>query len=172
MQIGTNHFGHFYLTQLLLPKMKATVRLLHAVLLQCCLACRLWACQATARLPACLHSCRAPPLSRSSSHKLSLHASAVNPLRPPCTWLPPSALLPLPSPAHLPALRTHCLAAALAPASQGGPGRIVAVASTAHKMGKLDVEDLNWERRKYSAWGRCGRLRGAPLCFGAGWWAC
>lgn len=35
-------------------------------------------------------------------------------------------------------------------------GRVVAVASTAHKMGKLDVEDLNWERRKYAAWGRCG----------------
>ncbi|KAI7837673.1 hypothetical protein COHA_008534 [Chlorella ohadii] len=71
MQIGTNHFGHYYLTQLLLPKMKAS----------------------------------------------------------------------------------------------GGPGRIVAVASTAHKMGKLSLEDLNWERRKYSAWGSYGQSKLANILF-------
>ncbi|KAL4425139.1 hypothetical protein ABPG77_008244 [Micractinium sp. CCAP 211/92] len=71
MQIGTNHFGHFYLTKLLLPKMK----------------------------------------------------------------------------------------------SQNCPARVVAVSSTAHTMGRMDLEDLNFERRKYSAWGSYGQSKLANVLF-------
>ncbi|KAL4425998.1 hypothetical protein ABPG75_010014 [Micractinium tetrahymenae] len=71
MQIGTNHFGHFYLTKLLLPKME----------------------------------------------------------------------------------------------SQNSPARVVAVSSTAHSMGKLDLDDLNFERRKYSAWGSYGQSKLANVLF-------
>lgn len=35
----------------------------------------------------------------------------------------------------------------------GAGARVVAVASTAHSFGKIDLEDLSYERRPYSAWG-------------------
>lgn len=73
MQIGTNHFGHFYLTKLLLPKMKA----------------------------------------------------------------------------------------------QGTPARVVAVASTAHKFGSINLDDLNYEKRKYSSWGSYGQAKLANILFAA-----
>lgn len=71
MQIGTNHFGHFYLTKLLLPKMK----------------------------------------------------------------------------------------------SSGSSSRIVAVSSMAHKMGRLDLQDLGFETRKYSSWGSYGQSKLANVLF-------
>lgn len=43
--------------------------------------------------------------------------------------------------------------------------RIVNVSSGAHKHGKLDFDDLNWEKRKYSAWRAYGASKIANLYF-------
>ncbi len=43
--------------------------------------------------------------------------------------------------------------------------RVVAVSSGAHRMGKIDLEDLNWERRRYRAWGAYGQSKLANLLF-------
>jgi NAD(P)-dependent dehydrogenase (short-subunit alcohol dehydrogenase family) len=46
-------------------------------------------------------------------------------------------------------------------------GRIVTVASGAHRMGSIDLDDLNWERRPYSAWRAYGQSKLANLLFTA-----
>ena len=74
MQIGTNHIGHFYLTQLLLPRVKET-------------------------------------------------------------------------------------------AGAGSEARIVVVSSLAHTFGKIDIEDLNYEKRGYSSWGAYGQSKLANVLF-------
>ena len=43
--------------------------------------------------------------------------------------------------------------------------RIVNVSSNAHKMGKLNLEDLNWENRKYISWTAYGDSKMANLYF-------
>ena len=43
--------------------------------------------------------------------------------------------------------------------------RVVTVASAAHRMGKIDAEDLNWERRPYKRWGAYGQSKLANLLF-------
>lgn len=43
--------------------------------------------------------------------------------------------------------------------------RIVTVSSGAHRAGRIDFEDLNWERRKYSAWRAYGQSKLANLLF-------
>lgn len=43
--------------------------------------------------------------------------------------------------------------------------RIVNVASTAHKYGNLDFNDLNWEKRKYKAWRAYGDSKISNLYF-------
>jgi NAD(P)-dependent dehydrogenase (short-subunit alcohol dehydrogenase family) len=43
--------------------------------------------------------------------------------------------------------------------------RIVNVSSGAHKVGKLDFDDLNWEKRGYSAWRAYGDSKLANLYF-------
>jgi NAD(P)-dependent dehydrogenase (short-subunit alcohol dehydrogenase family) len=43
--------------------------------------------------------------------------------------------------------------------------RVVTVASGAHRAGKLDLDDLNWERRDYNAWGAYGQSKLANLLF-------
>ncbi len=43
--------------------------------------------------------------------------------------------------------------------------RIVNVSSNAHKMGKLNLEDLNWEKRKYISWTAYGDSKIANLYF-------
>jgi len=43
--------------------------------------------------------------------------------------------------------------------------RIVNVASNAHKMGKLNLDDLNWEQRKYVPWTAYGDSKIANLYF-------
>jgi NAD(P)-dependent dehydrogenase (short-subunit alcohol dehydrogenase family) len=43
--------------------------------------------------------------------------------------------------------------------------RVVTVASAAHRMGRIDLEDLNWERRPYRRWGAYGQSKLANLLF-------
>ncbi len=46
-------------------------------------------------------------------------------------------------------------------------GRVVTVSSTAHRMGRIDFDDLNWERRSYRAWAAYGQSKLANLLFTA-----
>ena len=43
--------------------------------------------------------------------------------------------------------------------------RVVELASGAHRMGKIDLEDLNWERRRYRRWPAYGQSKLANLLF-------
>ncbi len=43
--------------------------------------------------------------------------------------------------------------------------RVVTLASAAHRMGKIDLDDLNWERRPYKRWGAYGQSKLANLLF-------
>ena len=43
--------------------------------------------------------------------------------------------------------------------------RVVTVSSTAHWIGKVDLDDLNWERRRYRRWGAYGQSKLANLLF-------
>jgi len=44
-------------------------------------------------------------------------------------------------------------------------GRVVTVSSLAHRQGKINFDDLNWERRRYSRWGAYGQSKLANLLF-------
>jgi len=44
-------------------------------------------------------------------------------------------------------------------------GRVVTVSSTAHRVGSIDLDDPNWERRPYSAWRAYGQSKLANLLF-------
>ncbi|MCW2990453.1 MAG: putative oxidoreductase, short-chain dehydrogenase/reductase family [Solirubrobacterales bacterium] len=44
-------------------------------------------------------------------------------------------------------------------------GRVVSIASGAHRLGRIDLEDLNWERRKYDRWRAYGQSKLANLLF-------
>ncbi len=46
-------------------------------------------------------------------------------------------------------------------------GRVVNVSSTAHRMGRIDFDDLNWERKPYRAWSAYGQSKLANLLFTA-----
>jgi NAD(P)-dependent dehydrogenase (short-subunit alcohol dehydrogenase family) len=46
-------------------------------------------------------------------------------------------------------------------------GRVVTVASNAHRMGRIDFSDLNWERKPYRAWRAYGQSKLANLLFTA-----
>ncbi len=46
-------------------------------------------------------------------------------------------------------------------------GRVVTVSSGAHRMGSVDLDDLNWDRRPYSAWRAYGQSKLANLLFTA-----
>ncbi len=46
-------------------------------------------------------------------------------------------------------------------------GRIVTVSSVAHRLGRIDFDDLNWERRRYAAWLAYGQSKLANLLFSA-----
>jgi NAD(P)-dependent dehydrogenase (short-subunit alcohol dehydrogenase family) len=43
--------------------------------------------------------------------------------------------------------------------------RVVTVSSGAHRIGKIDLEDLNWERRRYDRWRAYGQTKLANLLF-------
>jgi NAD(P)-dependent dehydrogenase (short-subunit alcohol dehydrogenase family) len=43
--------------------------------------------------------------------------------------------------------------------------RVVQIASGAHRMGRIDLEDLNWERRTYRRWPAYGQSKLANLLF-------
>jgi NAD(P)-dependent dehydrogenase (short-subunit alcohol dehydrogenase family) len=43
--------------------------------------------------------------------------------------------------------------------------RVVTVASNAHRMGSIDLDDLTWERRSYNAWRAYGQSKLANLLF-------
>jgi NAD(P)-dependent dehydrogenase (short-subunit alcohol dehydrogenase family) len=44
-------------------------------------------------------------------------------------------------------------------------GRVVTVSSTGHRMGRIDFDDLNWERKPYKAWAAYGQSKLANLLF-------
>jgi NAD(P)-dependent dehydrogenase (short-subunit alcohol dehydrogenase family) len=44
-------------------------------------------------------------------------------------------------------------------------GRVVTVSSTAHRIGKIDFDDLNWEHRRYRKWAAYGQSKLANLLF-------
>ena len=46
-------------------------------------------------------------------------------------------------------------------------GRVVTVSSTGHRIGKIDFDDLNWERKPYKAWRAYGQSKLANLLFTA-----
>jgi NAD(P)-dependent dehydrogenase (short-subunit alcohol dehydrogenase family) len=43
--------------------------------------------------------------------------------------------------------------------------RVVTVSSGAHRFGRIDLDDLNWERRRYRAWAAYGQSKLANLLF-------
>jgi len=46
-------------------------------------------------------------------------------------------------------------------------GRVVTVSSGAHQLGRMDFDDLNWERRRYRRWRAYGQSKLANLLFTA-----
>ena len=44
-------------------------------------------------------------------------------------------------------------------------GRVVTVSSSMHRMGRIDFDDLNWERRRYRRWAAYGQSKLANLLF-------
>jgi NAD(P)-dependent dehydrogenase (short-subunit alcohol dehydrogenase family) len=44
-------------------------------------------------------------------------------------------------------------------------GRVVTVSSSAHRLGSIDFDDLNWERKPYKAWRAYGQSKLANLLF-------
>ena len=58
------------------------------------------------------------------------------------------------------------LTARLLPLLERTPGaRVVVVSSTAQNFGRIDFDDLNWERRSYSAWRAYGQSKLANMMF-------
>ncbi|HEY3293255.1 MAG TPA: oxidoreductase [Candidatus Nanopelagicaceae bacterium] len=58
------------------------------------------------------------------------------------------------------------LSSMLMPLLTSTPGsRLVSVSSNAHKFGKMDFDDLMYERRRYSRWGAYGQSKLAILLF-------
>ena len=43
--------------------------------------------------------------------------------------------------------------------------RVVTLSSQAHRLGKIDLDDLNWHRRRYHRWSAYGQSKLADLMF-------
>lgn len=48
---------------------------------------------------------------------------------------------------------------------QSPAARVVSVSSMGHKMGGLDLDDLNFERRRYNSWVAYGQSKLANILF-------
>jgi NAD(P)-dependent dehydrogenase (short-subunit alcohol dehydrogenase family) len=60
----------------------------------------------------------------------------------------------------------HALVGRLLPALLAAPdARVVLVSSAAHRLGRIDLDDLNWERTRYERWAAYGRSKLANLLF-------
>lgn len=60
----------------------------------------------------------------------------------------------------------HALVGRLLPALLAADAaRVVVVSSSAHRLGRIDLEDLNWERTRYQRWLAYGRSKLANLLF-------
>ena len=60
----------------------------------------------------------------------------------------------------------HALTARLLPRLEAAPaGRVVTVSSIGHRMGSVDLADLNWERRRYQRWPAYFQSKLANLLF-------
>lgn len=60
----------------------------------------------------------------------------------------------------------HALVGRLLPALLAADAaRVVAVSSAAHRIGRIDLDDLNWERTRYQRWLAYGRSKLANLLF-------
>ena len=59
----------------------------------------------------------------------------------------------------------YALTGLLLPLLHHEGARVVTVSSGAHRMGGMDVDDLNWVRRRYSAWPAYGQSKVANLLF-------
>lgn len=57
------------------------------------------------------------------------------------------------------------VAGLLEPLEAAEAGRVVVVSSEAHRVGGLDVDDLDWERRRYRRWGAYGASKLANLLY-------
>jgi NAD(P)-dependent dehydrogenase (short-subunit alcohol dehydrogenase family) len=60
----------------------------------------------------------------------------------------------------------HALVGRLLPALRAAPAaRVTVVSSAAHRMGRIDLDDLNWEHTRYRRWAAYGRSKLANLLF-------
>lgn len=77
------------------------------------------------------------------------------------------SLQPSSSARHQPTHTLHSTPILPFPCTQGTPGRVVVLSSSAHGFGRIHIEDLNCERRWYGAWATYGNaklVRGRADC--------
>jgi NAD(P)-dependent dehydrogenase (short-subunit alcohol dehydrogenase family) len=59
----------------------------------------------------------------------------------------------------------HAFTALVLPMLMAAEGRVVTVSSVGHRWGRVDVEDLNWQRRRYQRWPAYFQSKLANLLF-------
>jgi NAD(P)-dependent dehydrogenase (short-subunit alcohol dehydrogenase family) len=65
-------------------------------------------------------------------------------------------------------LTTELLPALLQAAAKSGDARVVALSSSGHKMGKVDFDDIHFERREYNKWTAYGQAKSANALMALG----